>query len=52
MERLEKNMYKRLLCDNKFQGINDTKDLDHVLGTSGMHTKRYFSVTNKAHLSI
>ena len=36
-EKLENNQWKCLWCDIKFQGINATKYLAHVIGTKCMH---------------
>ena len=40
IEKLKDNQWKCLWCDVKFQGINATKALDHVIGTKFMQIKR------------
>ena len=40
IEKLENNQWKCLWCDVKFQGINATKFLAHVIGTKCIHIKR------------
>ena len=39
IEKLEDNQWKCLQCDVKYQGINATKALAHVIGTKSMHIK-------------
>ena len=39
VEKLEDNQWKCLWCAVKFQGINATKSLSHVIGTKSMHIK-------------
>ena len=40
IEKLENNQWNCLWCNVKFQGINATKSLTHVIGTKCMHIKR------------
>ena len=51
IEKLEDNKWKCLWCDFKFQGVNATKALAHVIGTKCMHIKRCTASIDKAHIS-
>ena len=51
IKKLKDNQWKCLLCDFKFQGINATKCLSHVIGTKCMHIKRFTASTDQAYLS-
>ena len=51
IEKLEDNQWKCLWCDVKFQGINATKALAHVIGTKSMHIKRCTASIDQAHIS-
>ena len=51
IERHENNQSKCLWCNVKFQGINATKALDHVIITKCIHIKRCRYSINQAHLS-
>ena len=51
IEKLEDNQWKCLWCDVKFQGIDATKSLSHVIGTKSMHIKRCTASIDQAHLS-
>ena len=51
IEKLEDNQWKCLWCDVKFQGINSTKALAHVIGTKSMHIKRCTASIDQAYLS-
>ena len=52
IEKLKDNQWKCLWCDVKFQGINATKALAHVIGTKSMHIKRCTASIDQAYLSI
>ena len=39
IEKLKDNQWKYLWCDIEFQGINETKALDHVIATKSIHIK-------------
>ena len=47
----EDNQWKCLCCDVKFQGINVTKYLSHVIGTKCMHIKRCTASIYQEYLS-
>ena len=51
IKKLEDNQWKCLWCDVKFQGINATKALAHVIGTKIMHIKRCTASIDQAYLS-
>ena len=51
IEKLDNNQWKGLWCNVKFQGINATKYLAHVIGNKFMHIKRYRSSIDKSYLS-
>ena len=51
IEKLEDNQWKCLWCDVKFQGINTTKALAHVIGTKSMHIHRCPASIDQAYLS-
>ena len=36
---LDEKNWQCLWCNVSFQGINTTKDLDHILGKKGIHNK-------------
>ena len=52
IEKLEDNCWKCLWCDVKFQGINASKDLVHVIGSKSMHIKRCTASIDQYYLSI
>ena len=52
IENLEDIQRKYLWCDAKFQGINTTKALAHVIGTTCMHIKKCTASIDQAYLSI
>ena len=52
IDKLENNHWKCLWCDIKFQGINVTKALDHVIGTEFMNIKRCTDSIDQYYLSI
>ena len=51
IEKLKDNHWKCLWCDVKFQGINATKSLAHVIGTKSMHIKICTASISQAYLS-
>ena len=51
IEKLKNNQWKCLWCNVKFQGINATKALSHVIGTKYMHIKRCTYSVYQAYLS-
>ena len=51
-EKLENNQWKCLWRNVKFQGINATKAIAHVIGTKFMHINRFRASTDQACLSI
>ena len=51
IERLDVNTWNGIWCDNTFQGINVTGDLDHVMGAKGTHIKSYSAAIEKYHLT-
>ena len=51
IQRLENNQWKCLWSKFVFQGINDTKDIVHVIGTKCMHINICRDSTNQARLS-
>ena len=51
IEKPENNQWKCLWCDVKFQVINATKDLFHVIGTKCMHINRFTASIDKSYLS-
>ena len=52
IEKLKNNQWKCLWCNVKFQGINATKSLAHLIGTKFMHITRCMDSIDKAYLSI
>ena len=48
IDRLENNQWRCLWSNVKFQGINATKDLGHLIGTKCMHIKRCTASINQA----
>ena len=51
IERLENNQWNCLWCNVIFQGINATKDLDHLIGTKYMHINICQASIDKSHFS-
>ena len=51
IDKLENNQWKCLWCNVKFQGINATKDLAHVIGIKCMHIKICRASIDQAYLS-
>ena len=51
IEKLEDNQWKCLCCDVKFQDINTTKYLAHIIGTKYMHMQIFISSIDQAYLS-
>ena len=51
IEKLENNQWKCLWCNVKFQGINATKAIAHVIGTKCVHIKRRRASIDQDHLS-
>ena len=51
IEKLENNQWKCLWCNVKFQRINATKYLAHIIGTKFIHIKRYRSSIDQSYLS-
>ena len=51
IEKLEKNQWKCLWCNAKFQGINATQSLAHVIGTKCGHIKRCIDSIDQDYLS-
>ena len=51
IEKPENIQWKCLWCNVKFQGLNTTKSLAHVIGTKCMHIKRCRSSIDQAYLS-
>ena len=51
LEKLEDNQWKCLWYDIKFQGINETKALAHVIRTKSMHIKRCTASIDQAYFS-
>ena len=51
IKKLEDNQWNYLWGDVKFQGINETKDLDHVIGTKCIHINRCTASIYQAYLS-
>ena len=51
IEKLEKNQLKCIRCNVKFQGINVTKDLAHIIGTKWIYIKRCTASIYQAYLS-
>ena len=51
IEKLEDKQWKCLWCDVKFQGINVTTYLAHVIGTTSMHIKRCTASIDQHYLS-
>ena len=49
--RLDEKNWQCLWCTKSFQGINDTKALDHVLGKKGMHIKSCYVPKDKTHIT-
>ena len=51
IEKLKDNQWECLWCNVKFQGINSTKALAHVIGTKSMNIKICTASIDKAYLS-
>ena len=51
IEKLENNQWKCLWCNNKFQGINTTKYLAHIIGTKCIHINICRASIDQAYLS-
>ena len=51
IEKLEDNQWKCLWCDVKFQVINATKSLAHVIGTECININRCTASIDKVYLS-
>ena len=49
--RLDEKNWQCLWCDTRFQGINYTKDLAHVLGQKGMHIKSFYVAKDKSRIT-
>ena len=49
--RLDENNLQYLWCTKKFQGINATKALDHVLGKKGMYINICYESMGKYHIT-
>ena len=49
IESLDENNQKCIWCDNKFQVINDTKDISHVLVTKDVYTNSCFAAIGTYH---
>ena len=47
--KLDEKNWQYLWCNQSFQGITATKDLAHVLGKKGMHTKSCYVNKDKYH---
>ena len=50
--RLDEKNWQCLWCNQRFQGINATKDLAHVLRKKGMNIKSCYVAKDKSHTTI